>query len=148
MAERLVERVAQIDAANVSVAGPSQVVSTDAVSLMRRAGIQVHALRRADGRGTDEKSVVIEVDAGIVAVVVKAEFGGVALGEEILDVNVRDVNLLSRGFESVQSAVGVFLEEVEPSEIVRDAVGVRLPKRRMPGCSSEKRNPRKSLVNC
>ena len=66
------------------------------------------------------------MDVGIVAVVVKAEFGGVALGEEILNVNVGDVDLLMARVESVQSAIGVFLEQVEPGGIPGDAVGVEI----------------------
>ncbi len=81
---------------------------------------------RADGRGTDQKSVVVVVNAGVVAVVVKAEFGGVALGEKILDVDVRDVDLLSATLKCVQAAVRIFLEEVEPGEIVGQAVGTQI----------------------
>ena len=40
----------------------------------------------ADRRGADEKSVVVVMDAGVVAVVVKTELCGVTLGEKVLDV--------------------------------------------------------------
>ena len=58
----------------------------------------------------------------------KAEFGRVALGEKILDVEVRDVNLLSSILECVQAAVGILLEQMEPGEIVREPVGAQIPK--------------------
>ena len=46
-------------------------------------------------RWTHEKAVVVVVDAGVVPVVVETELGGVALGDEILDVQIRDIDLLS-----------------------------------------------------
>ena len=50
VAERLVKSVAEIDAADVSVAGPSQVVGADGVSLCHRSGIQFIAAAPAEGR--------------------------------------------------------------------------------------------------
>ena len=120
VAQGLIESVAEIDAANVAVAGPAQVVGADGMR------IHVAVYHRAGRGGTDQESVVVVVDAGVVAVVVKAEFGGVALGEKILDVDVGDVDLLSAILKCVQAAVRILLEEVEPGEIVGQAVGTQI----------------------
>jgi hypothetical protein len=58
----------------------TQVVGANAV------GVYDSVNHGAYGRGTDEKSVVVVMDAGVVAVVVKTEFCGLALGEKVLDV--------------------------------------------------------------
>ena len=102
----------------------------------------------ADRRRPHQEAVFVVVQTWIVAVVVEAEFGGVALGQEILNIKIGDVYLLMALVEGVQPTVGVLLEEIEIREVIVQAVGAQIPKSRIPGCSSEKRNPRKSLSNC
>src|ERR1039458_2430722 len=103
MAQRLIKRVAYIQAADVAVAGPAQVVGTNAV------------LRdQPDGCRPDEESVVVKVKRGVVAVVMETEFCGVAFGQEVLNVHISDVNLLMARLEGIQTAVRVLLQKIEP----------------------------------
>ena len=74
--------------------------------------IHISVYHSAGGRRTDQKPIVIVVNAGVVAVVVKAELGGVAPGKKILYVDVGDVNLLSTILKFVQAAVRILLETV------------------------------------
>src|SRR5258708_10177103 len=122
VAQRLVESVADVDAPDVAVAGPSQIIGTNVV----RMGRAIHD--RSDGRWTNEESVVVVVKAGVVAVVVETELGGVALGEKILYVQIGDVDLLSALVECVQAAIGIFFEQVEPRDVISETVGAKVPK--------------------
>ena len=56
MAERLIKRMTHIQAADVAVAGPAQVVGANAV--LQDAVIH----HQPDGRRPDEKSIVVKVD--------------------------------------------------------------------------------------
>lgn len=124
MAESLIEGMAQVEAADVAVAGPSEVIGSNAVSLdaAERACWFIAVDDQTDGCWADEESVVVEMHAGIVTVVMKAELSGVSLREEILNVNVGDINLLMARVEGIQSTIGIFLEQVEPGRVPRNAV--------------------------
>ncbi len=56
----------------------------------------------------------------------EAEFGRVALGQEILNIKIGDVYLLMALVKGVQPAVGVLLEEVEVGKVVVEAVGAQV----------------------
>src|SRR5205807_6728063 len=101
---------------NVPIAGPSNVVRMDAVG------------RHVANRGrTHQKSIFIEMPAGVILVVVIAELGCVALKQKVLPIEVGDAHLLVAAAKSVQAAVGIFLEKKEVSRIVLQAVGVQVP---------------------
>src|ERR1039458_3175273 len=120
MAQRLIKSVAHIQAADVAVTGPAQVVGTNTV--LQNALIH----HQPDGRGPDEEPIVVEVNRGVVAVVMETEFRGIALGQEILNVHVPDVDLLMARFEGVQTAVRVFLQKIEPGQVVVDPVRTQI----------------------
>ena len=120
VAERLVKRIADIDALDVAVSGPAQIVGANAVL----DDIPVNDV--ADWRRPDQEAVIVVVQTGIVAVVVEAEFGGVALGQEILNIKIGDVYLLMALVEGIQPTVGVLLEEIEICEVVVQAVGAQI----------------------
>ena len=76
-APSLVESVSDVGATDVAVAGPACVVGVNAVG----DGV-------ADGRGSDEKAVVVVVGVAVVANEVVAELRGVAPDAEVLDVDM------------------------------------------------------------
>ena len=136
-ANRLIERVADVQAPDVAVAGPAEV---------RRANLVVRD--QPDGRGTNEEAVVIVVGLAAIAAVVKAELGCIALRQEILNVEVRDSQLLPAAMELVEAAVGVLLEKVEHrARCIRDGSSANVPKMRTPGCSTTATKPRKSVLS-
>src|SRR6476660_6000208 len=116
----LVKGVAHVHTSDVSVSRPSQEIRVDLMCSNR----SIH--HTADGRRPHQKAVVVKMHAAIVAVVMKAEFRGVTLGQKVLHVNIRDVDLLPPVLECVESAVRIFLEEVEPRQVVGDAIGAQI----------------------
>ena len=78
VAQRLIKGIAHVDASNVAVARPSQIVSTNVVRMNCAVHHRAHRLR------TNQKTVVVVVNTGVVMVVVEAEFGRVTLSEKIL----------------------------------------------------------------
>src|SRR5215475_12473483 len=52
----------------------------------------------------------------------KTEFVSVTFGQEILNVHVRHIHLLASVLERVQTAVRILFEEVEPRQVVGDAI--------------------------
>src|SRR6266852_2106583 len=121
----------------MSIARPSQIVGVNVVRMDRA----IHD--RSDGSRTDQKTVVVVVNAGIVLVVVEAEFRGVSLGEEILHVQIGDVDLLSAILECVQSAIGIFFEKMKPCEVVGQSVGAQIPEKSHPGLLFRKKKTAK-----
>src|SRR5437870_2113710 len=101
----------EIEAADVAVAEPAEI--TDANILEDRAGAGVLVDDITDGRGANEKAVVVIVEAGIVFVPGGDEFRGVAGKNEVLQVHVAEKDLLVAPVEGVESAVGIFLEELK-----------------------------------
>src|SRR5713226_3606709 len=85
-------------------------------------------LKNSYGRGTNEKSVGIVMDARIVFVVVDAELGRVAGLDEILHVKVRDDHLLAALVKRVQPAIRIFFKHIEIGGIVFPAVRVEISK--------------------
>ena len=75
--------MADVEPANVSVAGPANVIGADIVRKHRPDRCRPH-----------QKTILIIVRAGIIFVVVVAELRGVALGEKILDIQVGQHHLL------------------------------------------------------
>ena len=115
----------EIEAVDASAAEPAEITNANAVEDGAGARILVDDI--ADGSGANKEAVVIIVKAGIVFVPGGDEFRGVAGKKEILQVNVAEKDLLVAAVESVESAVGVFFEEMEVGEIVFDAVAVKIP---------------------
>ena len=117
VSQHLIKRVADVDAAKVPVAGDADVVR---VNIVRR--------HRADGSGPHQETVLVVVERSVVFVVVVADFGGVSLGEKILNVKVGDHSLLVAVQEAVQSTVGVFFQEPEISRVVLQAIVIQIAK--------------------
>src|SRR3984885_5686954 len=122
VSQRLVKRVAHIDASNVAVTGPSQIVGANVVRMDSSVD------HRSSRLWAHQKTIVVVVDTGVVAVVVEAELGCIALGEKSLYVRVRDVHLLPALVESVQAAVRVFFQKIKPREIVGQSIGTQVAK--------------------
>jgi len=101
----------EIEAADVAVAEPAEIA--DANTLEDRAGAGILVDDIADGRGANEKAVVVIVKAGIVFVPGGDEFRGVAGKKEVLQVDVAEKDLLVAPVEGVKSAVGIFFEELK-----------------------------------
>jgi hypothetical protein len=57
-----------------------------------------------------KKSVAIKLNAATIIVVVKTSLDRIALTNEILSENVRDINVLMASVEAIQAAVGILLE--------------------------------------
>src|ERR1700747_1164611 len=56
----------------------------------------------------------------------KAEFGGVAFRERVLDIDVGDPHLLVPEVKGIQTAVGVFFEEIKVCQVVVDPIGAQI----------------------
>jgi len=81
-----------------------------------------------DGGGPHEEAVVVVMDAGVVFVECADEFGGVAGKEKVLDVEVAEDDLLIAACESVEPAVGIFLEQVEVGGVVFETIAAKIAK--------------------
>src|SRR5947207_370551 len=120
----LVEGVREIEAMDVAAAEPAEIADANAVGDGAGAGILVDDI--TDGRGANEEAVVVVMKAGIVFVPGGHEFRGVAREKEILQVNAAEKDLLVAAVEGVESAVGVFFNEVKIGEVVFDAIAVEV----------------------
>src|SRR4029077_1343796 len=80
----------------------------------------------SDGRGANQKTVVVIVEARIIFVPRADEFHGVTGEKEILQINVAQKDLLVAPVKSVEAAVGVFLQEMEIGDVVFDAVALQV----------------------
>src|SRR5262249_52872441 len=83
--ESLIKSVAQVQPPDVPAARPSQVAGADRVCQ------HTAVYNRTDGRRPHQKSVVVEMNAWIVTIEVKAEFVREAFLSEVLNVDVGDV---------------------------------------------------------
>src|SRR5579872_7307257 len=120
VAQRLIECVTHIHPPDVTVAGPAQIIGANAV--LKNAVIHHYANR---GRARQEP-IVIEVNGGIVSVVMETEFCGVAFEKRILNVDVSDINLLMARIEGVQTAVRVFFQKIKVRQVVIDPVRTQI----------------------
>ena len=113
LAEHLIKGVVDVEPADVSVAGPAEV-------------IRLHVMigDRADWRGPRDETVFVVMAAIVVEVSQETELAGVTFPNQILSENVRDVNLLLAPAELVEVRVSVFLEHVEGGDVVLPAVVV------------------------
>src|SRR5664280_1709579 len=118
IAERLVKRVAHVQAPNMAVARPSQIIGANGM----RLGYPIGDDHAANGGRADQKSIRVKLDGRVVLIGKKGEFRRVTLGQEVLDVNISHLHLLVPGSERVEMAVGVLLQHEEVSEIVVDAI--------------------------
>ena len=109
---------------DVAAAEPAEIADANAVGDGAGAGILVDDI--TDGRGANEEAVVVVMKAGIVFVPGGHEFRGVAREKEILQVNAAEKDLLVAAVEGVESAVGVFFNEVKIGEVVFDAIAVEV----------------------
>ena len=80
----------QIQPANMPVAGPTEVV-----------GLDVMIADAPDGSRTRKKSVLIDVKARLVPIIMDPELCCVTLLQEILNINVPDKHILITPFQSV-----------------------------------------------
>src|SRR5262249_27374353 len=109
--EGVVDRVREVEAAEVAVSRDTRVVRADLVG--------PHA---ADLGRADEEAVLVVVDGGLVAAVVVRERERVPVGEEVLPEHVRDHDALVAALERVELAVRVLLEQLEPGGVVLPAI--------------------------
>ena len=107
VAESLIESVCDVDGADMAVAGPAEIDGMDAVRPDHVIGND-----GTDGSRPDEKAVVIEMDGGLIYVVVDAELRGIALEKKILPVDIGDDDLLIPEGHRIQAAIGIFFEEI------------------------------------
>ena len=112
-AENLVKCVVDVKPADVSVAGPAEVVR-----------LHVVIGDRADRRRPRDETILVVVPARIVEIGQETQLAGVAFPNQILPKNIRDQNLLVAPTELIQVRVGVLLEHVEGGEVVLPAVVV------------------------
>ena len=95
-ANGLVKSVREIDAADVAAAEPAEIADANAVR-DRSARALIDDV--ADGRGADQKAVVVVMKAGVVFVEGADEFRGVAREEKILQIDVAENDLLVAAVE-------------------------------------------------
>ncbi len=107
----------QVDRTDVSVASPARIVGVEAV-----------AHDRSQRCGADKKAIVVVVHPAVVADKVVTELGGIALGEEILDVHIANGHLAPAPGERVEAAVRVLLQQVESRQIPLNAIGTQIAK--------------------
>src|SRR5262249_11121061 len=98
VAERLVERVSNVQPADVPVSIQAQVCGLDAV----RSSI-------ADERRPDRKAVLIEMYCGLIVVVQEAELRRIPFPYRVLAIDVCNVDILVSEMKRVEVAVGVLL---------------------------------------
>jgi len=113
-----VEGMGEIEPADVAAAEPAEIADADTVWDETEALVD----DVADGSRTNEKAVVVVVDAWVVFIPSADEFGGVAGEEEILPIKVSEDNLLPAQSKAVEFAVGIFLEKVEVCGVVFETV--------------------------
>ena len=114
-AEGLVERVRDVDALDVAVAGDARI-----------SGAHLVRQREADRGGTNQEAVLVDQEAGLIVIVERAEIQRVALGEEIAPVEIGGVDLLAARSPAVEAAVGVLLQQVEVRQVVLEDVVVKV----------------------
>src|SRR6266446_397949 len=124
LTDGLVESVREIEPVDVAAAEPAEIADANAVEDGASPRILVDDI--ADGRGANEAAIVVIVKAGIVFVPGGDEFRGVTGKKEVLQVNAAEKDLLVAAVESVESAVGVFFNEVKIGEVVFDAIAVEV----------------------
>src|SRR5712672_583473 len=117
----------EIEAVNVPVAKPAKIANANSVENGTAAGILIDNV--SDGRGANEKTVVVIMQAGVILVPGSHEFRGVTGKKEILQVHIAEKHLLVAPFERIEAAVGVFLKEVKICKIVFDAIAVKIPEK-------------------
>src|SRR5262249_17929605 len=81
---------------------------------------------RSDGCRPNQESVLIEMQRGVIFVVVVAHLGGVALGDEVLNKEIGQCHLLMPVLKGVEAAIGILLEEPEIGGVVLQAIGVQI----------------------
>src|SRR5436190_1245596 len=109
--ERLIEGMRDVDSPYVSVAGNACIACA---YLMRQ--------RKSDGRGPNQKAVLVDVECGLVVVVKRAEIQIVAARDEVVPIKIRHVYRLIAMPPSIQTAIGVLFEQIEVGEIVLEDV--------------------------
>ena len=107
-----VEGIRDVDPSDMPLPCHPEVIGFDAVWLVD-----------ADGIGTSQEVVLVEVEGGLVVVVVKAQFCRVAWEDEVLAIVVGDEDVLMSVVEGVEKAVGVFLDVVEEDQVELISVG-------------------------
>src|SRR5205085_4925125 len=116
-AQHLIEGVIDVEPANVSVAGPAEVIR-----------LQIMIDHGADRRRPGDESVFVVVPAVVIEVPDKRELAGVTLPNQVLPENVRDVDLLLTRIKLVEIGISIFLAHIEGGEIVLPTVVVVVPK--------------------
>ena len=111
VAKHLVERMRDVELAQVAVAGQPVIIRADRV-----------LFDRTDRRRPHQKIILVEPERRVVLVVVKTELDVVPALDKILPVKIRDPHLLVAILQPVQPAVGIFLQHGEVSQIVLIAV--------------------------
>ena len=122
-AYRLVEGMGEIKASYMAATEPTKIAGADTVE--NRA----NALRdnASDGRGANQKSVVVVVKTGIVFIEGENKFRGVARRKEVLQVGIGEKHLLVAAVKcGVEAAVGIFFEEIEIGKIVFEAIALEI----------------------
>ena len=125
-ADGLIKSVRKIDAANVAAAKPAKIADANAVRERTASGALIDDI--ANRCGANEKAVVVVVNARIIFVPRTNEFRGVTGKEKILKIDISQHNLLVTAIKSVETAVGIFFEELKIRGVVFDAVAVPIAK--------------------
>src|SRR5262249_26283205 len=112
-AQGKIERVRDVEAIDVPVARPAEIGDVEPVRL-----------EHADRIGAHQKAVLVKLEAGVVVVGGGAELRRVTGKDEVLDVIIRDDEVLVAVVERIQLAVGVLFEWAEIDEVELLTVGV------------------------
>ena len=115
VAQHLIERVRDVQLAEVAVAGQPVIISANR---MRR--------HQSDGRRPHQEIIGVVLERRIVFVVMEAGLNRVAGLDEILPVNIGDHHLLVAVGQGVQAAVGVLFQHREIRQVELIAVGIQV----------------------
>ena len=84
--------------------------------------------RQANGRRPYQKAIFVNVKGRLIVVVQQTEVHCVALGERVTPIEVGGVHFLISDLPTVQTAVGILLQQVEVRQVVLKNVVVKVSK--------------------
>src|ERR1700727_1799756 len=96
----------------------------------------------ADGLRTHQKTIVIVMKTGVIFIERTDKFGRIPWKKEILQINIAEHHLLVPPVEnSIQSAIGIFFQQIEIRRVVLNTVAMQISKNPQPRLLVNKKKP-------
>src|SRR5262249_54387923 len=95
-----------------------------------------------------EKAVLVDMEAGFIAIVMDAELGCVPGFNEVLDINVSNEHILIASLESIELAVRILLHHVEICSVVLDTIRFQISENTNPWLAIEENEAAEITVEC